>query len=410
MWGVVLSSPVFAQKEENKEAPQILTTDLTRRQEVNSSQLDVSFVIYDDDAISEVTINGEKQDFIPANTLSIDKRLRFKRGTNTIVVTAVDEKGNKRTNRYLVAFGTKLEEAAPAKKEGGFDWKIAGSLQYNSDSNPNNDLGLPPGVDTGDVTIEGQIADDEQSDTQTVANLVATFTFGKLKALAGFIQSDYSKDIYEHLDTQTILAGVSYGPRASEKGLAGQYMLLDVNMGGEDFAQYHIINAGYQIGQHDKEDGTTRNLLGVVYNHKVFADSDLDTGSTLLFQWERTNLDAEKLDFFKSMLAYGNGNDGTEESEFSAFMMDLDWSNKWESGLLQGTGFGLHYKEYPNQEPLVSDAGDSRVDVPFRFSFHLGWAFTKDWALKFNYKYKVNISSKDFYYRTITGIQLNGAF
>jgi hypothetical protein len=408
--GGPFSMPVLAQESENKEAPEILTTDLTRRQKVDTSQLEASFVIYDEDVISEVTINGEKQPFVKANTLTINKRLSFQRGLNKVVVVATDEKGNTRTKNYLVAYGVDLapEADASTKDSGAITWKILGNIQYNNDTNPNNDLGLP--IDTGDISIEGQIADDEQADVQTAVNLLGLITFGKITGMAGYSQSSYSKALYESLNSKVILAGVSFGPKPGERGIAARYMLLDINLDNEAFAQYHIINAGYQLGRQDKEDGTTRHLLGIIYNYKLFADSSLDAGSTLLFNWEYSNLDADKLDYFKSVLAYGSGNDGNEATEFSTLTMDFDWSNKWQSGFLQGTGFGMHYKEYPNQEPLIADLGDSRIDIPIRFSFNLGWAFNPDWSLKFKYDYKVNVSTKNPSYKTITGLQLTGGF
>lgn len=406
--GGIISTPLLAQEEENKEAPEILTTDLTRRQKVDASQLNVSFVIFDDDVIAEVIIDGEKQKFIKANTLTINKRFIFRRGINEILVTAIDEKGNQRTNKYQVAFGVDLEELEEPSDSTGFAWKILGNVRYNHDTNPNNDLGLP--VDIEDVSVEGQIADDEQADTQTAASLMAVVTWGRLAGFAGYLQSNYTKEIYEPLNSQIILAGLSYAPKASEKGLTGRYMFLDINRDDENYAQFHILTAGLQIGRFDNEDGTTKHWLGVLYNHKEFADSNLDAGNTSLFKWEYSNLDAEKLDFFKSVIAYGTGNDGSERTEYTTATMDFDWSNKWESGFLQGTGFGIHAKEYPNQQPLSSDLGDSRIDIPIRFSFHLGWAFTPIWSLKLNYEYKVNVSTKNPSYRTVTGVQLAGGF
>lgn len=408
--GGTFGMPVLAQEVENKAAPEILTTDLTRRQRVEASQMEASFVIYDEDVVAEVTINGEKQQFIKANTLTINKRLSFQQGLNKVVVEATDEKGNKRSKIYLVAYGVDLapEAGAAAKESDAVTWKILGNIQYNNDTNPNNDLGLP--IDTGDITVEGQIADDEQADVQTAANLLGIVTLGKITGMVGYSQSSYSKEIYESLNSKVMLAGVSYGPKPSERGFAGRYILLDINLGDEAFAQYHILNAGYQFGRQDTKEGTTRNLFGIVYNYKAFADSDLDAGSTMLLNWEYTNLDTDKLDYFKSVIAFGSGNDGSDATEFSAFMMDFDWSNKWPSGFLQGTGFGMHYKDYPNQEPLTSDLGANRIDVPIRFSFNLGWAFNSDWSLKFKYDYKVNVSTKNPSYKTITGLQLNGGF
>jgi len=406
-------SSLFAQDDENEAAPNILTTDLVRRQQVDSSQLEVSFVIYDDDTISEVIINGEAQSFEPATTLNIEKVFNFIGGKNIITVKAVDENGNERTRNYLVAYGVDLasleEEEQPAEaKAEGFKWKIIGGIQLNSDSNPSNDLSLPVAIE--DYEISGQIDDDEQADTQTAVNLMGIFSYGKIKGVLGYAQSTYSQDIYENLNSAVMIVGASYVPQPNENGFDGRYTLMDIKLGSEAYAQYHVFKIGYQFGRSDKEDGTTRHLWGVLYNHKIFAASGLDTGNITLFRWEYTNVDADNLDFFKSVIALGSGSDGTEESEYSGFAMDFDWSNKWESGFLQGVGFGLHYKNFPNDEPLISDLGDARTDIPIRFTFSLGWAFNPNWSLQYQYDYKVNISTKKPSQRTINGLQLRGGF
>lgn len=405
-------SSVLAQQEENKAAPEILTTDLVRRQRVDVSRMEVSFVIYDDDTIAEVTINGKKQEFVRANTLTIETTLNFQRGKNIVTVTAKDDMGNERVKNYLVAYGVDVEEVdktvEKAEEDAGLKWRITGDIRYNADSNPNNDLGLP--VDTGDYTLEGQISDDDQADNQTVVNLLGMMTFGDIVGIVGYSQSSYSKELYESLKSNILILGATYVPKANEDGLAAKYTFLDIAMGSEAFAQYHVINLGYQFGRQEKEDGVTRHVFGWTYNHKAFADSDLEAGNTNLLGWEYTNLDADKLDFFKSVIAYGTGSDGSEATEYAAFMMDFDWSNKWEFGLLQGIGLGIHYKEFPNQDPLSSDFGDSRIDMPLRFSFSLGWAFNNDWSLGYNYDYKINISTKSPSYKIVNGLQLKGGF
>ncbi len=412
--GVFPVSSLYAQGDENEAAPEILTTDLVRRQQVESSQLEVSFVIYDDDAITDVIINGESQSFEPATTLNIEKMLNFVEGKNIITVKAIDVNGNERTKNYLVAYGVdlaSLEEEQPTAdkaEDEGFKWKIVGGIQLNSDSNPSNDLSLPIAIE--DFEITGQIDDAEQTDTQTAINLMGIFSYGKIGGLVGYAQGTYSKDIYETLNSAVMIAGVSYVPKPNEDGFDGRYTLMDIKLGSEAYAQYHIFKVGYQFGRSDKEDGTTRHLWGLLYNHKIFDDSALDTGNITLFRWEYTNLDADNLDFFKSVIAFGSGSDGTEKTEYSGFAIDFDWSNQWESGFMQGIGMGLHYKTFPNDEPLISDLGDSRTDLPIRLSFSLGWAFTPNWSLQYKYDYKVNISTKKPSQRIINGLQLKGGF
>jgi hypothetical protein len=401
---------LMAQDTNNSEAPQILTTDLVRRQKSETSQLEVSFVIYDDDIISEVKINGIPKSFEPAHTLNIEETLFFTKGRNLITVEATDENGNLQTIHYLVAYGVELEQLGEdsSDEKSEFIWKIAGDIQYNTDTNPNNDLGVP--IDTGDYNIEGQISDDEQTDTQTVVNLVGFVGYGKIKGFVGYTESSYSKALYESLASKVIALGASYAPNSNEDGLNAQYTLLDINIDSEAYGQYHVYKFGYQFGREDEEDGTTKHLWSLVYTQKLFASENLDPGNNQQIGWEYTNMDAEKLDFFKSILAFNSGSDGSEESKYSGYIFDFDWYNKWESGFMLDMGFGFQYKEYPNQEPLSEDLGDMRIDVPIRYSTGLGWAFNDDWSLGFTYLYKINVSTKSPYYKTVTGFQLKGGF
>ena len=74
----------------SQESPQILTTDLKRRQTSNEVQLPVSWVIYDDDLIQEILINGKPVKFAKSQTVVINRLLNLKPGKNLISVTATD--------------------------------------------------------------------------------------------------------------------------------------------------------------------------------------------------------------------------------------------------------------------------------------------------------------------------------
>ncbi|MBU3914013.1 hypothetical protein KKA14_00590 [bacterium] len=409
---IIIYAPFLsADTNKNLEGPEILTSDLTRKQQLESPELEANFVIYDDDKIVEVKINGKAQKFEPANTIAIDQVFTFQKGENLITVTATDEQGNQNTRSYLVVFGEELVDDALAseedQKEKKLAWKIMGSIQLKNDSNPNNDIGLP--IDTGDMTISGQIDDDKQADTQTAADIMAILMYGKWQAYVGYVQSSYSQSLYEDLAATIFIAGASYMPKASQDGLNAKFTLLNINMGGDPFALYNIFNIGYQFGRKD-EGGTTRHLWAFMYNYKTFSDSALDVGNSTILQWEYTNMDVDNLDFFKSLITFGTGNDGDEESKFSIMTMDHDWANKWRSGFLMGIGYGLQYKQFPNQKPLTTELGSTRIDLPIRFSFDLGWEFNPDWALKYQYEYTLNISLKIPYYKTVNGLQLRGSF
>lgn len=422
--GMMLGAPISSAlaQEAQSEAPEILTSDLLRRQTVESPVLVASFVIYDDDDIKEVYINGEAQYFELANTITLNKKFTFKKGKNIIKVRAIDSAGNQQEKVYLVAYGSdeasqdlaqqEAEEQAKAQKD-AFFWKIVGGVQYNLDSNPSNDLGLP--VDTGDIEISGQIDDDQQVDTQLSYNLLGLFGYGRWSGLIGYSSSSYSKEIFDSLKTDVLFMGGGYKPKSEESGIVANYLFLDINAGDNDLSQNHNLSFGYQFGSKDKEDGTTKHFLGAVYSHKEFSDSSLKAGSNAILKWEYTNLDHDSLDSFRNTLTFGTGKDGEEDSEYSQFTMDMDWKNKWDFGLTQGIGYGIHYKAFPNQ-PLSSEkiadaiGADHRIDLPLRFSFSLGWQFTPDWSLQYNYDYQVSVSTKNPSYKEVNGLQLQGGF
>ena len=132
----------------------------------------------------------------------------------------------------------------------------------------------------------------------------------------------------------------------------------------------------------------------------------------MVWKWEYNSLDAEKLDNFRSLIAYGSGNDGTDISKNTYYGLDLDWENRWESGFKWDLGFGIKHINYENEAPLSSETGlgSVRVDLPFRFSNAFGLQFTDNWYAKYTYDYTLNLSNKNIYVRTIQGISVAGAF
>ncbi len=66
-------STAYSEEQEisKNDPPQILTSDLALKQMIEDPVKVVSFVIVDSDNITEVTINGEKQEFMPAPVVEI---------------------------------------------------------------------------------------------------------------------------------------------------------------------------------------------------------------------------------------------------------------------------------------------------------------------------------------------------
>ena len=63
--------------EEDTNAPQILTTDLIRKQILKDPEKVVSFVFVDENIITEILINGVSQNFKNSDTVLINKKFVF---------------------------------------------------------------------------------------------------------------------------------------------------------------------------------------------------------------------------------------------------------------------------------------------------------------------------------------------
>lgn len=394
------------------EAPQILTADLARKQVLKTETKSVSFVILDEDNIRQVFINNEPVDIFPARSIVINRKFVFKPGKTVIKVVAIDEFGNQREKEFLVGYGLEDGEQLEdeKKKEKGLFWKVVFGASYENDDNPSNDLSLP--VSIGDLEITGVIPDSEQPDTRTNLKGTLILGFGNLSAFFGGTKTTYSKSENDYLNSQAIYFGAGYGFSLSEsKKLLLNLIVMDINVGGEDFSQSIGFSPGLQFKSNDKE-GSYKHLLGIDYTTKDFASSDVDSGSQAVLKWVYDSLDAEMLDRYHRTFAYGMNDNGTDESKASFFTFDYDWYNRWESGFKWDLGMGMQYKTYENEAPLSSDTalGSKRVDMPIRISTGMGWHFNDDWNAMYNYKYTFNLSNKSPYVRTIHGLTVNGAF
>lgn len=405
----------FAQADETPEnqAPQILTTDLTRKQIVKEPTKSVSFVIIDDDTIQQVIINDHAVEFFPAKNVVINRRFTFKPGKTIIRVVAVDEAGNRREKEYLVGFGLTDDAKLPSdqkKKDSTLFWKVVFSTAAETDDNPSNDLSLP--ISIGDLEITGVIPDSEQPDTRTNYTGTLIVGLGKISAFFGGTRTTYSKAENDYLNSQAIYFGAGLGlPFPNDKKLQLNLMALDINIGGEDFSQNLKFSPGLTIHSKDEE-GTYQHLLGIDYTTKDFAAEEVEKGSQLVMKWVYDSTDAEKMDRYHRTFAYGTNDNGTDASEATFLALDYDWYNRWESGFKWDLGFGIQHKTFKNEVPLSSETplGDKRVDMPIRISTGLGWYFNADWNVMYNYEYTFNLSNKSPYVRNIHGLTLHGGF
>jgi hypothetical protein len=404
-------SSAYSQEQEisKNDPPQILTSDLVLKQIIEDPTKVVSFVIIDSDNISEVTINGEKQEFIPAPIIEITKEFHFDPGKTLIEVVATDEAGNTREKTFLVGLGEGIqlgleEETKPPE----FFWKANFGLKYESDSNPTLDLSSP--IDIAGIEIEGVVSDEEQTDIRKTGNVLFSTGYGNLFGYLGGILTKYSKKDNEVLNSEAVFTGIGYTipfSKTSNILLNGQF--IDINVDEHDYSQNKTLSAGAEF-EKDNEKGNRKHLFSIDYTQKDFAEKERDVGSRSQFKWKYNSLDAQKLDEFQFKLAIGSDDDGYKETEYTFVGTDFDWFNKWETGLKFDIGFGIEYRNYPNDEPLTDEFGKTRVDTPLRFSTGLGWEFPFNLELMYNFEYTFNLSNDTPYVRIIHGLFLSYEF
>lgn len=418
-----------AQEISKTDPPQILTSDLALKQMIEDPTQVVSFVIVDSDNITEVIINEEEQEFIPAPVVEITKKFRFNPGKTLIKVVATDEAGNTREKTFLVGLGKGIELGLEKeKKPARFFWKADIDVKYEFDNNPTNDISSP--IEIEGLDLQGVVPDEEQDDIRTTGNVVFSGGYGNLFGYLGGVVSRYSKKDNELLNSEAIFTGLGYNIplrktydtecpesdktkcpfyKATNILLNGQF--IDINVGDADYSQNGTLTAGIEF-EKEKEKGNRKHLFSIDYTHKDFAEEDRDTGSQSQFKYKFSSLDAEKLDDFQFKFVAGSGDDGTEASENTFAETDFDWFNKWEMGLKFDIGFGIAYRNYKNDVPLTDETllGKTRVDAPIRFSTGLGWEFPFNLELMYNYQYTFNLSNDTPYVRIIHGLFLSYAF
>ena len=404
--------------EEDTNAPQILTTDLIRKQILKDPEKVVSFVFVDENNITEILINGVSQNFKNSDTVLINKKFVFEAGKNIVEVIVVDQAGNSHKKTFLVGLGEEVdlekeivsdEETKKDEKAKKYLLKTSFALSYELDDNPSNDFSTPVAVKG--VDIKGVVDDSEQADYRSVGNLTLALGTGAVNGFIGGIKTTYSKQKNKSINSQAAFVGVGLRLKYIEDDFfVLNYLLTDVNVGGNDFSQTHSLTPGMLFNSKDEE-GIYKHLLTMNYTAADFSDQADEDSPSYSVKWEYHSKDADLLDDYRFQLAYGYSSSGTKDSELTFTGLDFDWHNRWETGLKWDLGFGLQYKKYATAEPLTNEfLGNTRVDVPIRFSNTFGWQFNPSWKLLLNYKYSLNISNKLIYVRTISGLILKGAF
>ena len=417
---LILTFNLFA--EEVFEAPQILTSDLIRKQLVIEKTLVVTFVIIDQDNIRNIIINGVQQEFKTSDTVIITKKFRFKKGKTIIEVSAIDERGNKRTKSYMVGYGllkNKPEKEEKSGPDSKFYYKILYGLNLEYDNNPTNDFSLPNyfgniSIDNNNIDISGVVKDSEQPDSKTTLKTILNMGYGSLNSIMGVVSSQYLKKTNAFLNSDVFFFGGGYRIGIS-KGhhIMFNYILNKINIGSYDFSLNHVVSTSYQFSSKSKDGASSKQLFSLEYTLKDFADPEKKEGSANTYKWDYSSLDKDKKDSFKNSITFGNSTEGSLESEVEYFTIDDDWKNKWPNGLKWDIGFGIGRRNFKNKDSTMAEMvllkNSTRIDMPGRISSAIGWSFKNDIELVFNLKYSFNYSNVSPYERIIAGFIFNGS-
>ncbi len=101
---VLLGAPLSAQTEaeDSGQGPQILTSDLARRQTVEKETLTASFLFVDEQPIVDIRINGDPQKFTQDTSVIISKQFDNRKEQQVIEVVATNLSGKTRQKSFLV--------------------------------------------------------------------------------------------------------------------------------------------------------------------------------------------------------------------------------------------------------------------------------------------------------------------
>ena len=399
----------FTVTAQESDAPQVLSTDLAIRQVVESDQLTVTFVIVDEDTITKITIDGEPQSFAPGDTVMITKEFTFTPGRRVIKVEVEDEAGNKRERSYLVAFRVPLEPEKPKEKAAGLRVNFIVEAAFEVDDNPTQDLSLPVTVSQiGE--IEGVVDDSEQEDTRQIVKGVVSLSGDKWSTYLGIASTTYSDSDNQNLESDVVFIGGNWNP-GQGNGFQLGATWTDVDLGGEDYVTLLTLSPATQSTSNDSE-GTHRSLWGLDVTSKTFDLPDRKDDTLFTLKWVRNSVDKENQDSSRKVLAVGTSSEGTPATEFNFIGWDADWKNRWDSGLRWDIGWAYAYRDYPNDEDIITDDlfGDTRVDNVFRFSTGVGWEFTPQISALFNYRYVFDLSNDSPYVRQVYGLNVKGVF
>ena len=82
--------------------PQILTSDLLARQEVNTERITVNWAVIGNAPIRSILINGEPEDFKPSDTVTVSREVLLRKAQTLLTVVAIDTRNEKRERDYVI--------------------------------------------------------------------------------------------------------------------------------------------------------------------------------------------------------------------------------------------------------------------------------------------------------------------
>jgi len=101
-------------REESGQGPQILTTDLTRRQSISANSFRISVVFLDAEPIVEVRINGVLQKLPVGTELLLTAEIDNRKPETVVTISAKNRSGHSREKSFLVINPEAKAEAAKA--------------------------------------------------------------------------------------------------------------------------------------------------------------------------------------------------------------------------------------------------------------------------------------------------------
>lgn len=101
---VLVWAPLHAQSqpEDSGQGPQILTSDLARRQTIEKETFSASFLFVDEQPIADIRINGEPQKFTQDTSVILVKQFDNRKEQQVIEVAATNAAGKTRQKSFLV--------------------------------------------------------------------------------------------------------------------------------------------------------------------------------------------------------------------------------------------------------------------------------------------------------------------